>query len=107
MPESATDTQLENLLAYRDVDMTDEDLFVVDVMRGVRKQRMTRRLILLSFGLVGAMFGLFGAVLLSDAINNLFTDAIPATRAMQAVLLVSGIAAFYVWVMGDDLALER
>lgn len=107
MPESATDTQLENLLAYRDVDMPDEDLFVVDVMRGVRKQRMTRRLILLSFGLVGAMFGLVGAVLLSDAINNLFTDAIPATRAMQAVLLVSGIAAFYVWVMGDDLALER
>ena len=107
MPESASDKQLEGLLAYQDGEQPAEDLFVVDVMRGVRRQRLTRRLILFAFGLVGALFGLLGAVMLSDTISGLFTETIPAMRAMQVALLVSGAAAFYVWVMGDDLALER
>lgn len=107
MPESANEIRLEQLLAYRDEEAPAEDLFVVDIMRKVRRQRMTRILILACFGLVGAAFGLLGAVLLSDTISTLFTQSIPAVRIMQATLVVSGIAAFYTWVMGDDLALER
>ena len=106
MPDTEIDRSLEQLLAYPETTPRDDERFVVDVMQKVRKERRTRQLILLVFGLVGALFGAIGAMLLSDGISRLFTEVLSGTVIMQLALFISGIAAFYVWFMGDDLPLE-
>ena len=107
MPETEFDRSLEQLLAYPgiDADAGDDDRFVVDVMHKVRQERRKRQLILLVFGIIGALFGVFGALLLSDSISRLFTEILPGTVIMQAALFISGFAALYIWFMGDDLPL--
>ena len=103
MPESSFDHELGQLLEYSRAPQA--DAFVADVMRGVKREQRVRRVILWAFGLVGALFGLMGAVMLSDSITRLFTFSIslPATETMQVVLFVVGAAAFYNWFMNDDL----
>jgi len=99
------DQTLEELLGYNDQEIGD-DLFVVDVMRQVQKQRRTRRWILFLFGSIGALFGLAGALMLSDGISMFFTEILPTTALMQLPLFAAGIAAFYIWFMNDDLMLN-
>lgn len=103
MPDP-TDRKLKELLAYREP-AENEDLFVVDVMRKVRGERRKRKLILASFGGIGALFGIAGAVMLSDGISRVFTEAIPTMTLAQVPLFAVGAAAFYLWFMNDDLAL--
>ena len=110
MPETEFDHRLEQLLAYTETDRgsgsRDDDRFVVGVMQRIGRERRKRQMILLVFGVIGALFGAFGAFLLTDSISKLFTEILPGTVMMQAALLIAGIAAFYVWFMGDDLPLE-
>jgi hypothetical protein len=105
VPDSSFDRELEALLEYSESPQA--GAFVVDVMRGVRSERRTRRLILWVFGLVGALFGLAGAVMLSGSIERLFTFTLnmPAMETMQATLFIVGAAAFYLWIMNDDFSL--
>jgi hypothetical protein len=105
VPDSSFDHELEVLLEYGE--SPQPGAFVVDVMRGVRRKRRTRRLILWAFGLVGALFGLAGAVMLSGSIARLFTFTLnmPAMETMQASLFIVGAAAFYLWIMNDDFSL--
>jgi hypothetical protein len=105
VPDSSFDRELEALLEYSE--SPQPGVFVVDVMRGVRRERRTRRLILWAFGLVGALFGLAGAVMLSGSIERLFTFTLdlPVVETMQATLFVVGAAAFYLWIMNDDFSL--
>ena len=49
MPEPI-DRKLEELLAYPEQESGNDDLFVVDVMRRVQKERRTRKLIIGLFG---------------------------------------------------------
>ena len=99
------DQTLEEMLGYDDQDVS-SDLFVVDVMRRVQKERRTRKLILFLFGSVGALFGLLGALMLSDGISKLFIEILPANALMQLPLFAAGATAFYIWFMNDDLALN-
>lgn len=105
MPDPIDQT-LEELLAYPDPDATNNDLFVVDVMRQVRKERRTRNFILLLFGGIGALFGLAGAMMLSDGISRFFTEILPITTLAQIPLLAAGAIAFYIWFMNDDFSLN-
>ena len=102
MPETITDRSLERWLEYPEPE--NGETFVMDVMADVRKARRLRRLILLAFGLSGALFGLLGAVLLADPIARLFT-ALPPMGVTQAVLFVTAAVSFYLWFMNDDLTL--
>ena len=106
MPD-ATDQRLERLLAYDDGLEPANDLFVTDVMRGVRREKRTRRLILFGCGGIGALFGVAGAVMLSAPIGQFFTGAVSSFGLAQAALFTVGGLAFYAWFMNDDLALER
>ena len=56
---------------------------------------------------IGALFGIVGAVMLSESINRVFTDALSGTEVMQLVLFIAAAMSFYAWMMNDDLALER
>lgn len=107
MPDPSFERELEQLLEYPEPPHS--EAFVLNVMRGVRREQRMRRLILWGFGLVGAMFGLAGAVLLSDSITRLFsfTVTLPAAETMQVVLFIVAAVAFYIWFMNDDLPLEH
>lgn len=96
----------EQLLKYSEPEEPVD--FVVNVMQGVRREQRTRRLILWAFGLVGAIFGLIGAIMLSAPLASVFNASaqLPAREAMQAVLFIAGAAAFYTWFMNDDLHLD-
>jgi hypothetical protein len=96
--------QLDGLLGQREA--IPDDQFVLNVMHRVQRERRSRRLILFVFGLLGAGFGLLGAVLLAEPIARLFTG-LPATGIMQAALVAGAAAAFYAWSMNDDLRLSN
>ena len=106
MPESPFDRELEQLLGYHDEPQGSE--FVANVMHGVQREQRTRRVILWTFGLIGALFGLLGATLLSGSITRLFTFSftLPATETMQVALAIVAIGAIYTWFMNDDLSLS-
>ena len=104
MPDSI-DLKLEQLLEYRD--QPGGEAFVMDVMRSVRRERRRRRVILWMFGLVGALFGLWGASMLSGPLGHWLTGAFsfPAMETMQASLFLTGAVALYLWFMNDDFSL--
>ena len=105
MPDNSRDAdldrELQQLLGYNTVT---SDRFVIGVMQRVQRERRRRRLILFSCGAIGAVFGVIGAALLSAPIAGLFT-ALPATGIMQAALIVGSAAAFYGWIMNEDISL--
>ncbi len=107
MPDSSFDRELETLLEY--TESPRPEAFTMDVMRSVKREQRTRKLILWAFGLVGALFGLVGAIILSGSITRLFTFTVnmPATETMQMVLFIVAAAAFYIWFMNDDLPLDN
>ncbi len=77
MPDLNHDRALDRLLEFREALPADE--FVLDVMHRVQREQRSRKLILAIFGLVGAAFGVAGALLLSDPIARFFTN-LPADR---------------------------
>jgi len=99
------DRKLEQLLEYTAAPQP--EAFTLDVMRAVRREQRTRKIILWSFGLVGALFGLSGALMLTGPVNELltFSLAMPAMQTMQATLFMVGAGAFYLWFMNDDFSL--
>lgn len=103
-PDQMPDHLLDRLLGHREA--LPDDQFVLSVMHRVRREQRSHKLILFVFGLLGAGFGLLGAVLLAEPIERLFTG-LPATGIMQAALLAGAAAAFYVWSMNDDFSLSN
>jgi uncharacterized protein YacL len=103
MPDTIQNRELDQLLGFRENLVADE--FILDVMRNVQHARRRRKLILLIFGLIGAAFGVLGAVLLADPIARLFTG-LPLIGTMHAVLIVVASAAFYCWMMNEDSSLN-
>lgn len=97
------DLQLDELLGFREP--LPADAFVLNVMHRVQRERRSRKLILLIFGLVGAGFGAAGTLLLSDPIARLFTS-MPITGTMQAALIAVAAVAFYGWIMDEDIRLD-
>jgi hypothetical protein len=99
------DRELKQLLEYTEAPQ--HEAFVMGVMRGVRREQRTRKIILWAFGLIGALFGLTGALMLTGPVSNLFSFslAMPVMETMQATLFIVGAAAFYLWFMNDDFSL--
>ena len=107
MPEDAVDRSLEHLLGYAATPAGDDESFVHAVMQRLQRQRRRRRIILFVCGLIGAIFGAVGAILLSGKITWLFTHAVSGMLLAQIVLFSIAGLAFYAWFMNDELKLER
>jgi hypothetical protein len=106
VPDEPFDRTLERLLAYPEATASG-DAFVDGVMQRVRREQKTRSLILYVFGLIGAVFGVVGATLLSGKITWLFIEVMDGTLMMQVVLFVIAALAFYSWFMNDELTMEH
>ena len=106
MPD-AIDRKLEELLSYPEPPRPGHDSFVADVMQELRAEQRRRRVVLGVFGGIGALFGLAGAMMLSDPVSRLFTEALSGFSLAQAALFTVGGMAFYLWFMNDDLALDN
>ena len=94
---------LDQLLEYRDLPPSNG--FVEAVMLRIKRQQRTRKLILLVSGLIGSLFGVTGAFLLSESISNLFTNALSTTSAMPVSLAIIGILGFLAWLLTDEINL--
>jgi len=99
------DRKLEQLLEYSEAPQA--EAFTMDVMRSVHREQRTRKIILWVFGLVGALFGLSGALMLTGPVGELLTFnlAMPVMKTMQVTLFIVGATAFYLWFMNDDFSL--
>ena len=95
---------LDQLLEYKDEPQADE--FVSKVMLGVKRQKQTRKLILWVSGLIGALFGIIGAAMLSESITRFFTTSMSPTSAMPVSLAIIGVLAFLAWLLNDDMSLS-
>ena len=93
----------EQLLQYTDEQLAEE--FVAGVMQRVKREQRIRKAILLVSGIVGALFGLAGAVALSDSITQLFTLSMSATSALPVSLAIIGVLLFLGWLLNDEMTL--
>lgn len=91
---------LDELLKYHQT--PGPDTFVAEVMKGIERQQKTRKLILLGSGVIGGLFGVMGATLLSDSIGRLITQAVAGDAAMPLGLAVMSAIAFLGWLLQDE-----
>ena len=103
MPEQTPHDELDRLLEHRE--NLPGDTFVLDVMHRLERERRRRKLILYVFGLIGAAFGLVGAVLLSGPLETIFANLSPM-GTLQATLFAVAAVAFYAWFMNEDVDLS-
>ena len=82
MPEQTPHSELDRLLGFQET--LPDDAFVLNVMHRLARERRRRRLILFVFGLIGAAFGLVGAVLLSEPLATLFSGLPPGPHEIVA-----------------------
>ncbi len=90
---------LDQLLEYHQTPEPDD--FVAEVMRGIKRQQRTRKLILAGSGLVGAAFGVAGMLLLSDTISGLFS-AVGGVPISVATMLTLGLLG---WLLHEEVGL--
>ena len=102
MPEPISSAELDRLLQSREDLAGDE--FVLQVMHRLQHERRRRRIILYVFGLIGAAFGLAGAVLLSGPLKTVLAN-LPPMGTVQATLFAVAAVAFYAWFMNEDVDL--
>ena len=87
---------LEDLLEYH---QTPEDgAFVTAVMHRVRRQKRLRRLILVSTGVIGALFGAAGVLILSEPLARAAADI----QLMPVSVALVGGVAFLAWLFQDE-----
>jgi hypothetical protein len=95
---------LDDVLQYQE--RPEDDEFVARVMRGVQRQQRTRKLILACTGVLGAVFGVAGAFLLSDDIGQLIRQVMTGKDAVYtgfAILVSAGVMA---WLLHDETGLS-
>ena len=90
---------LDELLTYHQTPEPDD--FVVNVMRGIKRQQRIRKFILSATGLVGAAFGVAGMLLLSDSFSHIFNGNNMLTVSVSVVVTL----AFLTWLLNDDAGL--
>lgn len=95
---------LDDLLQYHEIPEADD--FVAGVMQGVHRQQRTRRLILAATGFLGAVFGVAGAILLSDGIGQLISQAMTGKDAIYTGFAVLASVGVMAWLLHDESSLS-
>ncbi len=87
---------LDDLLEYHEA--PEDSAFVTEVMAGVRRQQRLRRLILTVTGVIGALFGAAGAVMLAGPLAEMMSGS----NLLPSLLAGVGVVAFMAWVFQDE-----
>lgn len=91
---------LDELLEYHQT--PGPDTFVADVMKGIQRQQKLRKLILTGSGLIGALFGIVGAMFLTEPISRLTTQLAADGSATTLGLAIMALVAFLGWLLHDE-----
>jgi hypothetical protein len=91
---------LDELLEYHQT--PSDDTFVVDVMKEIKQQQKTRKLILLGSSVIGGLFGIAGATLLSDPIASLVAQLAASNAALPLGLALMSTLAVLAWLLQDE-----
>jgi len=91
---------LDEILEYHQT--PPDDTFVVDVMHQIKRQQKTRKLILLGSGVIGGLFGIAGATMLSGPIARLVAPLAVGDTALPLGLALLSAVAFLVWLLQDE-----
>jgi hypothetical protein len=91
---------LDKLLQYHQTPAT--DTFVPEVMKGIKRQQRRRQVILTGASVIGGLFGVAGAMMLSDPIGNLITQLSAGNTAMSVGLALMSGVAFLGWLLHDE-----
>ena len=104
MPSLEPEQQIETLLQYTDGPSATE--FPATVMQTIKREQRTRKAILLISGAIGALFGLAGAVALSDSISSFFTLSLSPTSSLPVSLSILAVLLFLGWLLNDEINLN-
>jgi hypothetical protein len=88
---------LDEILKYHET--PEDENFLAGVLEGVKHQQRMRKLILSATGLVGAIFGAAGVLMISDSVGQLITDA----NVLPVSVALVGSAAFLAWLFQDEV----
>ena len=91
---------LDDLLQYHS--QPEPADFVARVMQGVERQQKLRNRILWLCGLVGALFGVTGAILLADTVSHFAALLFDANSAVATGSAVIALLAFLAWLLQDE-----
>jgi len=91
---------LDELLEYHQTPAA--DTFVADVMKGIKRQQRLRQLILTGSSVIGGLFGVAGAMLLSDPVGQLITQFSVGDSVMSVGLALMSAVAFLGWLLHDE-----
>ena len=105
MPDKQSDWSPDPLLEFATT-IPDDD-FVARVMRRVKREQSTRKLILLVSGLIGALFGIGGTVLLSESINSFITFWMSTQGPLPTSFTIIAVVAFIGWLFSDETSLAE
>ena len=89
---------LEDHLDYHET--PEDSAFVSEVMARVRHQQRIRRMVLWGTGVVGALFGTAGALILSNSL----VQALDGFNLMHVSVSTIALVAFAAWLFHDETA---
>ena len=93
----------EELLKYTESPPADE--FVTGVMRRVKREQDIRTTILVISGFIGSLFGILGAMMLSEPISSLLTFQVDMSSALPGIWSVLGVVVFLFLMVSDEVNL--
>jgi hypothetical protein len=94
---------LDQLLEYTQSPPAED--FVDSVMQRVKREQRIRKLILVVTGLTGAIFGVTGALMLSDSITQLVSRVPSGNGALPVGIIIMGVVGVVTWLLNDDIDL--
>jgi hypothetical protein len=103
VPSYKPEQLMETLLPY--TDEPPDAGFTATVMQTIKREQRTRKAILLISGVIGALFGLAGAVALSDSISRFFTLSLSPTSSLPVSLAILAVLLFLGWLLNDEMQL--
>jgi len=95
---------LDNLLAYQQQPEAGE--FVTAVMQRVQRQQRLRQVILVISGLVGAVFGVVGAMLLAGPMAPWISQLLTGDQAATNGGALLALLALFAWMLHEDPTLS-
>jgi hypothetical protein len=104
VPSHNPEQPIETLLTY--TDEPPDAGFTATVMQTIKREQRTRKAILLISGVIGTLFGLAGAVALSDSISRFFTLSLSPTSSLPVSLAILAVLLFLGWLLNDEMHLN-